>query len=223
MKLIYTTKNPDSIAPLTKRLLSELEKPGTKVLWLVGGGSNIALSVAVMQALPAEMTANLAVMLTDERYGPVSHPDSNMKQLFDAGFEPKQATVVPVLMPDISLEETAARYEQVIATAFDAATVIIAQFGIGADGHIAGVLPDTPGVASTDAVVGYQSDPFTRVSLTLEALKRSDAAYTFVFGADKKDALEKLTRDVPLSDEPSQILKQIPESYVYNDQIKEPA
>jgi 6-phosphogluconolactonase/glucosamine-6-phosphate isomerase/deaminase len=220
MQVTLIKNTPDCQAPLTKRLLKQLKKPGQpKVLWLVCGGSNIALSVAVMAQIPAKLTKNLAVMLTDERFGPVGHPDSNIKQLFDAGFDPKQATVVPVLMPGVALEDTAARYEQVVATAFDAASIIIAQFGIGADGHIAGVLPGTPGVDSTHAVVGYQTETFTRITLTLEAIKQINVAYAFVFGTDKHDALEKLLKDVPLSEEPSQILKQIKESYVYNDQV----
>ena len=36
-------------------------------------------------------------MLTDERYGPVGHPDSNWSQLLQKGFDLPQAKLVPVL------------------------------------------------------------------------------------------------------------------------------
>ncbi len=223
MKCIRVAKTPDCQKPLTDRLLKELRDPEKQlILWLVTGGSNIALSVAVMQELPDELTSKLAIALTDERFGPVGHPDSNFQQLFDAGFNPKNATVVPVLTPGVALAETRERYEGAMNTALDAADSTIAQFGIGSDGHIAGVLPGTVGVDSQQTVVAYETETYTRISLSLQAIKRIDAAYAFVFGDDRHAALDMLCHQtVPLSEEPSQILKQIPESYVYNDQMED--
>ncbi len=223
MRCILTDNKPGCEKPLADRLLKELSDEGNqRVLWLVTGGSNIKLSVAIMDQLPEELTKKLAVGLTDERFGPTGHPDSNLQQLFSAGFKPKQATVVPVLTPGLPLDATKERYEELIHTTFDAADVVIAQFGIGPDGHIAGVLPDTPGVASKDLVVAYETPTFNRISLTLEAIKRIPIAYAFSFGEERHDALDKLcNKDIPLSDEPSQILKQVGESYVYNDQVGE--
>jgi 6-phosphogluconolactonase/glucosamine-6-phosphate isomerase/deaminase len=222
MKLIQVENAPGCQAPLFDRLLKEVQNPQTKrVLWLVSGGSNIALSVTIMDHLPDDLTPKLAIALTDERFGPVGFSDSNFQQLLDAGFQPKQATFLPVLVPDLDLEATRQRYEDAITTAFESADVIIAQFGIGTDGHIAGILPDTSSVSNTNFVVAYQTEQYTRLSLTLEALKGVTAAYVFAFGSDKQTALEKLSKDIPLDDEPSQILKQIPDSYVYNDQMGE--
>jgi 6-phosphogluconolactonase/glucosamine-6-phosphate isomerase/deaminase len=206
---------------LADRLLEALQKPENKrVLWLVTGGSNITLSVAVMEQLPDELSSKLTIALTDERFGPVGHPDSNFQQLFDAGFQPKRATVVPVLTPGVALTETCERYEAAMAATFSAADFSIAQFGIGSDGHIAGILPGTDSVTNKDIVVAYTTETYTRISLSLEALKRVDAAYAFVFGKDRREALDNLcNRELSLSEEPSQILKQIKESYVYNDQV----
>ena len=53
---------------------------------------------------------------------------------------------------------------------------VIGLFGMGSDGHIAGVLPNTLGVLSTEVVCGYISDKFTRVTLTLDTLKKIDAS-----------------------------------------------
>jgi hypothetical protein len=55
----------------------------------------------------------------------------------------------------------------------------------------------------------------------LDAAKNHiDSAYVFTFGEAKRPQLEiLLNSDVPLSHQPAQLLKQLPEAYVYNDQI----
>ncbi len=219
MKFVRVTQLVDGIGPLYKRLRRELGE-GKKVLWLVPGGSNIPLSVAVMAKLPAALTANLAVILTDERYGEVGHPDSNTRQLTEAGFAPKQATVVPVLMPGLSLEDTCRRYAEVFTVAARHADTIIGQFGMGTDGHIAGMLPGSIAVGSADLAVGYAAPGFTRITLTPVALRQLTAGYLFAFGDAKRLALQRLQSEtLSLDEQPVQILKQLPEAYVYNDQI----
>ena len=49
------------------------------------------------------------------------------------------------------------------------------------------------------------------------------AAYVFAFGADKKPALENLLTNIDLIVQPAQILKSLPEAYVYNDQVGDPS
>lgn len=175
-----------------------------------------------MRVLPSELQPNLTIML-DERYGPYGHRDSNMQQLQDAGFAPGKATVIPVLMPEnLSLEATAARYQAAAETAFKNADVIIAQLGIGPDGHVSGILPSSPAVTATGLVAGYRTEQFERITFTFDALKACTAAYAFAFGEGKRAQLETLRdEDLPLTEQPAQILKQIPESYVYNNQIGE--
>ncbi|HVS58231.1 MAG TPA: 6-phosphogluconolactonase [Candidatus Saccharimonadales bacterium] len=221
MKFVRTEGWGKGTQALVRRLQSELKK-NVPVLWLVCGGSNIPASVEVMKTLPDDATKNLAVMLTDERYGEVGHIHSNAKQLMDAGFESKQAIFVPTLVPGHSLQETKIRYEEAVRRAFEHANVIIAQFGIGADGHLAGILPHSPAAESTDWVAAYETAEHTRVTLTFEALRHITAAYAFVFGGEKKPALLQLRdENLPLADQPSQILKELSEAYVYNDQIGE--
>jgi len=206
-------------AVLAERLGQELSA-GKRVLWLLSGGSNIAIEVAIMNTLPPGSQPNLTIML-DERYGPYGHEDSNMQQLQAAGFVQGVATVIPVLTPDNeSIEDTAARYQAAAETAFKNADVIIAQLGIGPDGHVSGILPDSPAATATGLVAGYRTEQFERITFTFDALKACTAAYAFAFGEGKRAQLETLRdKNLPLSTQPAQILKQIPESYVYNDQI----
>jgi 6-phosphogluconolactonase/glucosamine-6-phosphate isomerase/deaminase len=219
----YKLTSPDKVADIVaKRLVAELKKK-RRVLWLVCGGSNIAAEAATMAKIPAELQEYLAIMLTDERYGVLGNPDSNIRQLYDAGFRPGKATVVPVLTPEeLSLEQTAERYAKAVKVAFENANVIVAQFGIGPDGHIAGALPGSAGASSRKLVVGYDAGAFQRITLTPTALKKINVAYAFAFGDPKRQQLELLRdKKLPLAKQPAQILKQIPESYVYSDVIGE--
>ncbi len=211
----------DGEAPLYERLVTEL-KTGDKVLWLVPGGSNIPLAAAISKRLPDDLTKNMTIMLTDERYGAVWHEDSNTRQLDEAGFDAKKGTIIPVLTGDLSLQETAEHYADALADAFIQADVIIGQFGMGADGHIAGMLPGSPAVTSDELAVGYETDTFVRVTMTAEAITHVDAAYVYAFGEAKRAALENLaSKEQELTEQPAQILKSLPEAYVYNDQIGE--
>jgi len=219
MQFIKTTDPELGSDSLYQRLTEHLEK-GEKVLWLVSGGSNIQLSTAIMQRLSPSLTVNLSILLADERFGPAGHADSNATQLLQAGFSHKQATVLPVLVGVPSLSDSQTRYETTARQALSVADYVIGQFGIGADGHIAGILPNSPAVDSPDFVAAYQSDPYLRLTLTARALKRLSVAFVFAYGANKYEALERL-RDstVAYAEQPAQILKELAEAYIYNDQI----
>src|SRR3569623_1883328 len=156
---------------------------------------------------------------TDERYGPVGHPDSNWRQMLDAHFNFEGVRTLPILQ-NKPLQDTVAAYALVLADAFTAHDAVVAQFGIGADGHVAGMLPHTGGIESEELVFGYESAPFVRITMTPPAFLHIDAAYTFAFGEGKREAIHNLqTKELAAIDEPCQLLKKIPESYFYSDQI----
>jgi 6-phosphogluconolactonase/glucosamine-6-phosphate isomerase/deaminase len=165
----------------------------------------------------------LTVAQTDERYGPVGHPDSNWKQMQDEGFDFEGVRDIPILTGE-ALQDTVDEYERAIVPIFDeieqAGGMIVGQFGMGTDGHIAGIQPHTPAVNSSRLVSGYEWKPFTRVTLTFPALMKIDAAYVFVFGESKRDAVTKLKAgELPLDEEPAQILKNMREVHFYSDLI----
>lgn len=209
------------VAQVAERLTSALS-PYKMVVWIVPGGSNIPLAVEVMKLIPSDASARLTILLTDERFGPVGHPDSNYLQLTQAGFMPKNARFVPVLSGDGSLEHTTTQFAAIAQDVLQSADEVIAQFGMGADGHIAGILPYSDAAKSTEYAASYETETYTRVTLTFDALRHIDTAFAFVYGSEKHDALQKLRdRTVPLIEQPAQILKELTESYVYNDQIGE--
>lgn len=223
MRFILTAGWEDGIADLTQCIARRLSD-NKKVLWLVSGGSNIPASVEVMHNVPADLSQNLTVSLIDERYGEESHADSNWAKLMAAGFDIKQGKLLPVLQKGLSFEKTLERFEAIISDGRSSSQTIVAQLGIGEDGHIAGILPDSPAaLEKTDLVSGYQSQPFLRLTATFAALKQVDIAYAFAFGSNKHSALSDLqTKKIPPIKQPAQILKQVPKVCIYSDQVGDP-
>lgn len=221
MQYIRADNGEEGVLGLTEHIAREL-RSGKRILWLVCGGSNISLIIRAMDSIPAELMHALTITLVDERYGPVGHADSNWQQLIEAGFKTGQAKTLPVLEDGKSLAETAEKYAAMIEQAVHTNDVVIGVFGIGADGHVAGILPDSPAANEEKAwAIGYEAAPFRRLTLTFPALKNVDTAYAFAFGEAKHAALHQLqTETVPLTEQPAQILKQLPKAYVYSDQIE---
>lgn len=221
MKYVFTTGWEDGIADLSQALVRELTT-GKQVLWLVSGGSNIPATVQVMQNITRALSQNLSIMPADERFGEVGHSDSNWAQLLQAGLEPKQARLLPVLRPRNDFQQTVEYYADMTKKAFRDHDSIIGQFGMGDDGHIAGILPGS--VAATEEkalVIGYEAAPRRRLTLTFPALRQVNTAYTFAFGEAKRIALTSLENDnLPVELQPAQILKQIKHAFIYNDQIE---
>ncbi len=226
MNFIHAQNHDAGALELAERIAEALNV-GRPVLWLVCGGSNISTAAATLDHIRAKTDASalarLTLALTDERYGPVGHADSNWAQLVETGVDLNGFTSVPILTGG-SLEETVAAYSGRIAPILNAVGsaggLIIALFGIGPDGHIAGIIPHSPAVDAPGLVYGYDAGIFTRITLTAPVLKMASAAYVFAFGSSKKDALERL-RDgkASFADEPAVILRDIPEAFVYNDQV----
>lgn len=223
MKFVLTAGWDDGIADLTERLVKELAG-NKKVLWLISGGSNIPASTQIMHNIPTNLSHNLTVILADERYGKVGHIDSNWHQLQQAGFDSKQAKCVEILSDELNLDQTEQRYNEIIKSALDNNDVVIGQLGVGPDGHIAGILIDSPAANVDDRLVtSYTSEeepPLCRLTLTFEGLRNIDAAYCFAFGEPKKQTLRRLQKTrLPLTTQPAQILKNLNECYLYNDQV----
>lgn len=201
--------------------LGESLKAGKRTLWLICGGSNIAVAVSAMHSLHATIAPDLlgllTVMQTDERFGPVGHPDSNWTQLEEQHFPFDVVRALPILQNQ-SLEETIERYGLRAEEEFNLAESIVALFGIGVDSHIAGILPHSKAATSSLSIDGYVGTPYTRISLTFPMLRRIDQAFVFAFGETKRNAIESLhDLPLPLEEAPCHILREIPSVTVYSD------
>lgn len=206
---------------LEQTLRAHLEK-GEKVLWLIPGGSAIQVAVNVGRQLTGADLTNLTVTLTDERYGDQSHPDSNWRQLTDAGLELPSARLLPVL-EGADADATAANWATDLQGLLETCDYKLGFFGIGSDGHTSGILPNSPAVMAPGLVVLYDGGQYQRITTTPAAIIRLDEAVVFAMGEPKREALEGLQTDKPLAEQPAQILKQVPKTTIFNDLIGEAA
>jgi 6-phosphogluconolactonase/glucosamine-6-phosphate isomerase/deaminase len=221
MQYISSSNGAEGVEQMAEKIIDSL-LAGKKVLWLICGGSNIPLAKKAMDMVrerAGEKVSNLAIGQTDERFGPVGHKDSNWQQMIDERFDFKDAKTLPILSGE-PLKETVRNYAEALGEAFEGNDIVVAQFGIGADGHIAGMLPHTGGIEAKELVFGYEAEPFVRITMTPPAFAYIHAAYAFAFGQSKLEAVDHLQNsDLPLEDEPCQILKTIPECCFYSDKL----
>lgn len=213
-----STELPDILAGKINSALNN----HARVAWLVPGGSNIPISVQAMKLIEDSASSRLVIMQTDERFVSPKSADCNWLQLMNSGFNPKKALTFPVpLDQSKTIDEVVDDYASIISREFKKANYIIGQFGFGADGHIAGIKPNSTASNSSNLVAGYQAADFKRITLTFVALKQLSAAYAFASGASKQTVIEKLAAasQSSVNDFPVKILSEIPESIIYNDII----
>src|SRR6266550_1081616 len=166
---------------------------GMKVLWLLSGGSNVAVELETLSQLHSATPENLTIGLIDERYVPLDSPDGNWNKLLAAGLTGEKATLMP-LLEGLPLEETAVNYASKIVEASKDINVVIGQFGIGPDGHTAGILPRSPAVHEKKRlVVGYNGPDFQRITTTQAFFRQMDLAIAVALGPDKREPLQRLS------------------------------
>lgn len=195
-----------------------------RVLWLVSGGSNIAIEKEVMDMVRVHANgrlSKLAVMPIDERYGSSGHKDSNVEQLRQAGFDCGEGMLIDVLIHDLPFDETVSFYNEVASAALANAAVVVGQFGMGSDGHVAGIKPDSPATEIDESTVtGYVWDDYTRMTLSVAALRQVTIGFLVAYGADKKPRLDELKqKELSFAKLPALLLYEIPKVTVFNDQM----
>jgi 6-phosphogluconolactonase/glucosamine-6-phosphate isomerase/deaminase len=217
MKL-YKVAAAAEAAEFIAAALSAPLREGKKVLWLVPGGSAIALAAEVAKRLRDVPLNTLTITLTDERYGPVGHPDSNWLQLEQAGFMPLPGAQLLPVLTGTSMGETVAQFSSVLKEQLAVADYALGLFGIGADGHTAGILPHSPAVTSQDFAAGYDAISFQRITMTPPAIAKLDEAVVSAMGETKWPVIDELeSTDKPIPDQPAQLLKQVPKLTIFND------
>lgn len=219
MHIQKSSGTADAAQYISGAIIPKLQE-GNNVLFLTTGGSGIAVVVEVAKILRESKVplSTLTVIQTDERFGDVGHKDSNWKQIEDKGFSLPGATIIPTLS-GLSLTETVNKYEASLRAQIQKATFCIGLFGMGADGHTAGILPGSSAVEEKAFAHGYEAPPFTRITMTAPAILMLDVAVLYAMGAEKGKAVLSLAEEKDIATQPAQVLKKLKEFVVFTDAL----
>jgi len=177
------------------------QQPEVNVV-LTGGSVGISVLSAINDS-PARDSidwSRVSLWWGDERWLPDGDPERNDRQARDALLDNVALTptrIHPFASSDASesLDEAAVRYSTELASVSDSTypRFDITFLGVGPDGHIASLFPDSTGLRVADesviAVRQSPKPPPERLSLTLSAINSSDRIWLVLAGADKASAL----------------------------------
>ncbi len=217
----YLINNSRQVIDNISQSLITALKQNDSTLWLLSGGSNIDLEVAIMEQIPSDLSAKLTISLVDERYGRFNHPDSNFFQLLQANFQAKKARLISILDPNnLSLEETVKNFNKKIISINQQSTTIV-QIGLGLDGHIAGILPKSPAIQTPKTISAYNSQPFTRITFNLTSFKSFDQINLVALDDSKETIIKQLhqSNSNDINNFPANYLNELNQVFVYNKWI----
>lgn len=188
-EIIDGANNADIAIWLEKRLSIALAATEGMVSITIPGGSTPFPILAELARAPLDWS-RIAVWPGDDRIVPEAHPASNVGRI-RAELEPLGAIIVP-------LEE-----------AGKPPHFALAWLGMGNDGHIASLFPNTDPTADDPLAVRRLTPdplppeaPFDRLSLTIPALLNSDALLFVIRGPEKRGLFEAGLRgahDLPIA------------------------
>jgi 6-phosphogluconolactonase len=189
---------------LVEAIAAAIDKRGTAQIVLTGGGTGIGLLKRVGEHGEKIDWSKVHLYWGDDRFVPADDDERNYKQAREALLDHinlPSANVHPMAPSDgefgDDLDAAARDYEQVLsANAEDgqaAPDFDVHLLGMGPEGHINSLFPDTAAVRETDRLVLGVPDspkpPPQRITLTLPAIQRSREVWLVVSGAGKADAV----------------------------------
>jgi 6-phosphogluconolactonase/glucosamine-6-phosphate isomerase/deaminase len=216
---IHTEEDPEVAADFIADIITKKLAIGEHVLWFATGGSSITVSALAASQIKNVDHSKLTVMMTDERYGPVGHKDSNWQQLIEKGFSLPQATLIP-LLDGGTIEETTLNFGQKVEMELNKHSYKIGQFGIGADGHTCGIIPNT--VAADEKLeefsIFHKTPTFDRITITPKTILKLDEGVVFMQGQEKWHVVDDLiSKELGIPEQPAQVLKKIPKLTIFTD------
>ncbi|MEM1041862.1 MAG: 6-phosphogluconolactonase [Bacteroidota bacterium] len=191
---------------VVETLRAALAARGQASLVLTGGSTPGPLYRLLAASYPDALDwEHVHVFWGDERHVPHDHDDSNARFAREAlldGLAVPDAQVYPV--PTGGTPEADARaYEQTLRAYFgDEATPAfdLVLLGMGGDGHVASLFPDSPSLGEAERwVVATEAPPASpvrdRISLTFPALGATRTVLFLVTGAGKAEAVASVFSD----------------------------
>jgi 6-phosphogluconolactonase len=189
---------------LVDAITDAIDKRGRAQIVLTGGGTGVGLLKRVGERAEKIDWSKVHVYWGDDRYVPEDDDERNDKQARAAlldHIDIPAANVHPMSPSDgefgNDLDAAALDYEHVLAANADNGQPTpdfdVHLLGMGGEGHVNSLFPETPAVLETQRlVVGVLDSPKPpprRITLTLPAVQRSREVWLVVSGAAKADAV----------------------------------
>jgi 6-phosphogluconolactonase len=189
---------------LVDAITDAIDKRGTAQIVLTGGGTGIGLLKRVGERGAKIDWSKVHLYWGDDRFVPEDDDERNYKQAREALLDHIDIPAGNVHPMSASggefgddLDAAAQDYLQVLAANADdgqpAPDFDVHLLGMGPEGHINSLFPDTPAVRETDRLVLGVPDspkpPPQRITLTLPAIQRSREVWLVVSGAGKAEAV----------------------------------
>ena len=189
---------------LVEEIVSVIEFRGRASIVLTGGGTGIGLLKHLAEHGKSIDWSRVHLYWGDDRYVPDDDDERNDKQAREALLDHIDIPSANVhAMPASNgefgddLDAAALAYEQVLAVNADdgapAPDFDVHLLGMGGEGHVNSLFPETPAVRATERLVVGVTDspkpPPRRITLTIPAIQRSREVWLVVSGAAKADAV----------------------------------
>lgn len=188
---------------LVKTIQDAAAARGRALIVLTGGGNGIGLLRYLATRREQIDWSKVHLFWGDERYVPEDDDERNDKQAREALLDhvdipSSQVHTMPASDGEFGADLAAAAlaYEQLLAANAEpgepAPNFDVHLLGMGPEGHINSLFPDTAAVRETSRMVVAVEDspkpPPQRITLTLPAIRRSREVWLMVSGAGKADA-----------------------------------
>ncbi len=133
----------------------------------------------------------------DERQVPPTHPDSNFRMAIEAGFKnlPIPAHHILRMEAEGDLDANALRYEEKIKQTLGVRPFDLIMLGMGQDGHVASLFPDTAALEENKRWVvanHVQSKNTWRMTFTCPLINRGSNIAIYVLGKSKEKTVHKV-------------------------------
>ncbi|MGF1479655.1 MAG: 6-phosphogluconolactonase [Cyanophyceae cyanobacterium] len=186
-----------SLEVVVQKIRLAIEERSVCTLSLAGGSTPKPLYEALAeQTLPWE---KLQVFWGDERYVPVSSPQSNQRMVRQAWLDRvsiPEANVHPMPTGAGDPSEDAATYEAKLRQVFGTTaipTFDIVLLGVGDDGHTASLFPHTDALKVRDRLVTVgKKDGEPRLSFTVPLINSARCVIFLAAGENKQQALAQI-------------------------------
>jgi len=173
--------------------LDKLLQKSPATVMLTGGHSAAQLYIEWQKLENFKKLTNTTFYFGDERCVPPDHPESNYGMVMQTLFKeelPNDCKIYRMQAEKKDLEKSAKAYAALLPRSID-----ILLFGIGEDGHIASLFPNSPQLQEQEQLclsVTGPKPPYKRITVTPPVIKRARTTYILAPNSTKLKIKENI-------------------------------